>query len=158
MDIDEGCFKKDAISILESAPDLYLILTKDFKVIGMSQAYLNATKTERQNILGLTIFDVFPNNPKELGTTELDNLRKSLNRVLINKKPYTMTVLQQDIHQPMSNGQYKNCYWSVLNSPVLDKNTKVKYIIHRIVDITPFVQEGTLSKKMAEEIHQYVYS
>lgn len=156
METSEACFKNDAHTILESAPDLYLILTADFKIIGMSQTYLKATKTNRKKLLGLNIFDVFTNNPKALGTIDITHLRESLSRVLINKTPDTMTILPPNIHQSMSDERYKNCHWSVLNTPVLDKKNKVKYIIHRIVDVTPFVQEGKLSKNMAEEIHQYV--
>lgn len=46
MRMAEKDFRNDAATILESVPDLYLILNTDLKIVGVSQAYLNATMTE----------------------------------------------------------------------------------------------------------------
>ena len=54
--------------ILESAPDLYLILKSDaprFTIVGVNQAYLNATMTLREEILNKGLFEVFPDNPDD---------------------------------------------------------------------------------------------
>ena len=43
----------DFRALLESAPDPYLILDRDFIIIGATDAYLRATMTRREGILGL---------------------------------------------------------------------------------------------------------
>jgi hypothetical protein len=57
--------------IFENAPALFLLLDADpdFTILGASEAYLRATYTQRQNIVGRPLFDVFPDNPEEPGAT-----------------------------------------------------------------------------------------
>ncbi len=63
----------DFRALFEGAPGLYLVLTPDLKIVAVSEAYLRATMTQRAEILGRGLFDVFPDSP--------DNLRASLERV-----------------------------------------------------------------------------
>ena len=52
--------------LFESAPGLYLVLTPDeFSIVAVSEAYLRATMTERSDIMGRKLFDVFPDDPKD---------------------------------------------------------------------------------------------
>ncbi len=46
----------DFQSLFESAPGLYLVLKPDFTIVGASEAYLHATKTQRADILGREAF------------------------------------------------------------------------------------------------------
>jgi light-regulated signal transduction histidine kinase (bacteriophytochrome) len=59
--------------LFEAAPGRYLVLTPDLRIVAVSEAYLRATMTQRAEILGRGLFDVFPDSP--------DNLRASLERV-----------------------------------------------------------------------------
>jgi len=60
--------------LFEGAPGLYLVLTPDLKIVAVSEAYLQASKTQRAAIIGRGLFDVFPDDPDA-------NLRASLERV-----------------------------------------------------------------------------
>ena len=51
--------------LFESSPGLYLVLTPDLHIVAVSDAYLRATMTRRDEILGRDIFDVFPDNPND---------------------------------------------------------------------------------------------
>jgi signal transduction histidine kinase len=138
MGIDSGPdFKK----LFEFSPGLFLVLSKEFKIIAVSEAYLNATLTVRDNIIGKGIFDVFPDNPDDPEATGVANLKASLERVLNNKIPDAMAVQKYDIQLPEEEGGgFKEKYWSPLNTPVLNANGEVEYIIHRVEDITDFIQ------------------
>ena len=46
----------------------------------MSDAYLQATMTKREEILGRGIFEVFPDNPDDPAATGVNNLGASLER------------------------------------------------------------------------------
>jgi hypothetical protein len=46
--------------LFESAPGLYLVLTPDLTILNASDAYLRATMTGRETIVGRGLFDVFP--------------------------------------------------------------------------------------------------
>ena len=55
----------DFRALFESAPGLYLVLASDLSIVAVSNAYLAATMTKREEILGRGIFDVFPDNPND---------------------------------------------------------------------------------------------
>ena len=65
----------DYRALFESAPGLYLVLTADLTIIAASDAYLRATMTHRDDIVGRHIFDVFPDNPDDVTATGVRNLR-----------------------------------------------------------------------------------
>lgn len=136
----------DFQSLFEFAPGLYLILIpENFKIVAVSDAYLAATMTIREQILGRDLFDVFPDNPDDTEATGTSNLRASLNTVLKTKASHTMAVQKYDIRRP--DGTFEERFWSPLNKPVLGKKKEVVYIIHRVEDVTEFVR----SKKEHEK-------
>ena len=70
--------ESDFRSLFEAAPGLFLVLDPDLVIVGASDAYLRATMTERDAIVGRDMFDVFPDNPNEKDATGVANLRASL--------------------------------------------------------------------------------
>lgn len=146
-----GINKKDLLNILRSAPDLYLILNTQFEIMDASDAYLQATMVNRQNIIGRNIFDVFPDNPEDLNATGTRNLHQSLENVLKNKIPDTMAVQKYDVRESGNeNNRFEVRYWSPINTPVFDENNAIKYIIHRAEDVTEFINLKELGTKQNE--------
>lgn len=136
-------------SLFESLPGLYLVLTPDFTIIAASDAYLKATMTAREDILGRGLFEVFPDNPTGQEATGVKNLRLSLQHVLEHAEPHSMAIQRYDIRQP--DGVFVERYWSPINSPVLDANRKVKYLIHRVEDVTTFVKQSPHGDSLEEQ-------
>jgi PAS domain S-box-containing protein len=129
--------------ILESTPALFLVLAKDteFTILEASDAFLLATFTQHETIVGRGLFDVFPDNPGEQNATGTKNLRASLERVLASKSADAMAVQKYDIRRPESEGGgFVERYWSRLNSPVISDAGDVLYIVHRVEDVTEFVK------------------
>src|SRR5579864_1475111 len=105
--------------LFESAPGLYLVLTPDLRIVAVSDAYLSATMTQREQIISRRLFDVFPDNPDDASATGVRNLSASLARVLKNRVPDTMAVQKYDIRRPESEGGgFEERYWSPVNLPV----------------------------------------
>jgi len=127
--------------LFEAAPGLYLVLTPDLRIVAASDAYLRATMTQREEILGRGIFDAFPDNPDDPGATGVRNLKASLQRVLLSKIPDPMAVQKYDIRKPAAEGGgFEIRYWSPLNSPVIGADGRLAYIIHRVEDVTEFIR------------------
>jgi signal transduction histidine kinase/DNA-binding response OmpR family regulator len=145
--------------LFQSAPGLYLVLTSQLNIVAVSDAYLRATMTKREQILGRGIFEVFPDNPDDPSATGMGNLRTSLERVLQDKTPNTMAVQKYDIRKPESEGGgFEERYWSPVNSPVLGSAKEVAYIIHRVEDVTEFVrlkQQGIEQEKLKKELQTH---
>jgi signal transduction histidine kinase len=133
--------KPDFRILFESVPGLYLVLTPDLHIVAASDAYLQASMTKREEIVGRNLFDVFPDNPDDPTATGTINLGASLDRVLQSRTADTMAVQKYDIRRPESEGGgFEERYWSPVNSPVLDRDGSISYIIHRVEDITEFVR------------------
>ena len=144
--------------LFESAPGSYLVLTPDFTIIAVSNAYLRATMTKREEILGRGLFDVFPNNPDEPTATGMLNLQASLESVLQNLTPHTMAVQKYDIRCPEAQGGgFEERYWSPVNSPVFGRDGQLAYIIHRVEDVTEFIhlkQQEIKEHKLTEALQK----
>jgi signal transduction histidine kinase/DNA-binding response OmpR family regulator len=149
----------DFRALFQSAPGLYLVLAPDLAILAVTDAYLHATMTKREDILGRGVFDVFPDNPNDPSATGVRNLRTSLQRVLQDKTSDAMAVQKYDIRKPESEGGgFEERYWSPVNSPVLGPDGKVLYIIHRVEDVTGFMrlkQQGLAQEKIAEELRTH---
>ena len=131
----------DFRAMFEAAPGLYLVLTPSLDIVAVSDAYLRATMTRRDAILGRGIFEVFPDNPDDPEATGVRNLRASLERVRKDRLADTMPVQKYDIRRPDSEGGgFEERYWSPVNSPVLGSDGVLSYIIHRVEDVTEFVR------------------
>jgi PAS domain-containing protein len=99
--------------LFESAPGLYLVLQPDLVIVAASDAYLNATKTKREQIVGHGLFDVFPDNPADPTATGTRHLRASLDRVRQHRISDTMAVQKYDIRRPdAEGGGFEERYWS----------------------------------------------
>ena len=142
-------------ALFESLPGLYLVLNPDLTIAAVSDVYLAATMTKREEILGRGIFEVFPDNPDDPAATGVGNLRASLQRVLSNAIPDTMAIQKYDVRRP--DGVFEERYWSPINSPVIGADGRIEYIIHRVEDVTGFVlrkKKPTDDKDLAARLEQ----
>ena len=135
--------------LFESVPGLYLVLDPDLRIVAASDAYLQATLTQRERIVGRALFDVFPDNPDDPAATGTRNLRTSLERVLHNKVADTMAVQKYDIPKP--GGGFEARYWSPINCPVLDAEGGVRWIIHRVEDVSEFMGLERTNHEQAQQ-------
>lgn len=127
--------------LFESSPGLYLVLTPDFTIVAVSDAYSRATMTNRDDVLGRSIFEVFPDNPADPAATGVRNLRESLERVVRHRVADAMAVQKYDVRRPDSlGGEFEERHWSPINSPVLGAENELLYIIHQVEDVTEFVR------------------
>jgi signal transduction histidine kinase/DNA-binding response OmpR family regulator len=144
--------------LFESAPSLHLVLEPDLTIVAVSDAYLSATMTKREEILGRGIFDVFPDNPDDPEASGATNLRTSLDRVRSELVADTMAIQKYDIRRRESEGGgFEVRYWSPLNSPVLGPGRNLDYIIHRVEDVTEFVklkEQGALQQQFTDDLRQ----
>jgi PAS domain S-box-containing protein len=162
--VSPGCATSSALpepdfrSLFESAPGAYLVLTPDLKIVAVSDAYLAATMTKREEILGRGLFDVFPDNPDDPKATGVSNLAASLTRALQDRVADAMPVQKYDIRRPEAEGGgFEERYWSPVNSPVFGADQQVAYLIHRVADVTEFMrlkQQGTEQHKITQELRQ----
>ena len=125
--------------LFEAVPGCYLVLDPSMVIVAASNAYLQATMTERTQIVGRPLFEAFPDNPDDPEASGSRNLQASLERVLASGQSDTMAVQKYDIERPATEGGgFAARYWSPVNSPVL-RDGEVAFIIHRVEDVTELI-------------------
>jgi PAS domain S-box-containing protein len=132
----------DYRAMFEATPNPYLLLAADaprFSIVGVNEAYLSATGTTREQLVGHGMFDAFPDNPDDPEANGVSDLRASLDRVLRDRAADAMGVQKYDIPIREKPGQFEVRYWSPVNTPVRDGRGRVSHIIHRVEDVTAYV-------------------
>lgn len=140
----------------EAAPGLYLVVRADvprFTIVAASDAYLRATLTAREGprgIIGLGIFEAFPDPPGDPGATGVRNLRASLERALVSGTPDRMAVQAYPIPRP--DGTWEERHWSPLNTPIRDAATgQVTHLIHQVEDVTESIRLAAANERLRQE-------
>ena len=133
--------------LFETTPGPYLILaphSAGFRIVAVNDAYLRATLTHRDDIVGRDLFDVFPDNPDDPTADGVRKLRASLQTVVATCTANTMEVQRYDIPSHDGTDGFTERYWTPINIPVCDETGMLSHIIHHVEDVTALVQ---LSKR-----------
>lgn len=137
--------------LFESTPVPYVVLDLDLTIVAANDAYLHATSCARDAMVGHSIFAVFPDNPQLPEADGVANLRASLHRVLDTRQPDTMPLQRYDI----SNAEgtlFDERYWHPVNTPLFDAQGELRYIIHRVDDVTAVVHSQAREATMSQQI------
>ena len=142
-------------ALFEEAPGLILVLNPSFTILAISDAYVEATYTKREDLLGKHFFDVFQDTKN---TTAVVETKASMEYVLKNKKPHVVPMLRMEIKNLA--GVLEEKYWNPINKPILNKDNQVQYIVHIVKDLTEYVKlekiyvsEENISNTLPDLIH-----
>ena len=138
--------------ILESTPTPMLVLKPDeaFTIAGVSNAYLKETLTVREEIIGKGLFDVFPDNPAVPEADATNNLRASLLYVAATKKSHTMAIQRYDVPDRQKGG-FAFRYWNPVNAPVIGRDGRLLYILHRVENVTDYMLSQQANETLREQ-------
>jgi PAS domain S-box-containing protein len=142
----------DTLRALETAPNMYLILSPDLYILTASDLFLQATETTREKICGKHIFEAFPDNSDLPDADGIENINSSLQQVLKSKKPHHMPVQRYDVPDGKNPGKFIQRYWNPSHTPVLDADDEIQYIIQLATNVT----EGVLKEMELEQTQQNV--
>ncbi|SNC68043.1 PAS domain S-box-containing protein [Hymenobacter gelipurpurascens] len=130
------------LPIFNALPDAYLLLSPALLVEAASDAYLAATLTKREQLVGQYIFDAFPDNPQTPEARAVENLRASLAKVLATGQPHEMAQQHYDVPNPELPGQFVERHWLPRNIPILDELGQVAHILHVVTNVTTQVHDA----------------
>jgi signal transduction histidine kinase len=135
--------------LFEGSPDILLVLLPDaprFTMVAATDSRLAVTHTTREGTLGRGLFEVFPDNPDDSAATGTSNLRASLDRVVATRAPDTMAVQKYDVRGP--EGSFEVRYWSPRNIPIVSPSGEVRFILHRVEEVTELVRASEQGEEL----------
>ncbi len=131
----------DFHAVFDSVPGNLLVVGVDeprFTIVAATDCYLQTVGKERDEILGLGVFEAFPEMRETEHATNLGKLRDSFRRVIATRKKDTLPLQRYDLRS-LEFDQLEERYWSVVNTPVLGADGTVQFIMNRVEDVTAYV-------------------
>lgn len=130
-------FAVDYAAVFRAFAGPALLLTPGLVVVDANQAFLDTCGRLREELVGYSVFDVFPQDPMAPG----NRLRASVERVLATHEPDTMAVHRYDLPVPGRRPERsEERYWSSVTAPVLGPDGQVLLIISQVKDVTGLVR------------------
>ena len=124
--------------LFEATPSPLLVLKPPhWHIVAVNDAYLLATMTRREDLLGRPLFEAFPDDPDDAQADGTSKLGASLQRVLASGLPDTMPLQRYPIRRPAAlGGGFEERWWSPVNVPVPGPDGRVALVLHRVEDLT----------------------
>lgn len=139
-------FNKSAITKLLLGTDTPL-----YTILDVNDAYLQATNSDRESLIGYPVFRAFPANPTDEDSKNIERAIFSFEEAIRTKAPHTMSNYRYDI--PIrGTDQFEERYWTTTNTPVLDDEGGVKFLIHSPVNVTEVYKMAEREKQAIEAL------
>jgi hypothetical protein len=105
-----------------------------YGIVDINDAYAAATFTKKADIVGRSLFEIFPDNPDDALADGVSNLYASLRMVVQTGQPHAMAIQRYDVRD--LQGRFVERHWQPINSPIHDQSGVLIYILHHVEDVT----------------------
>jgi PAS domain-containing protein len=126
----------DYAAVYRQLPVPVLLLTPELEICDANLAFLQATDRTREDLLGRTLSDAFPDDPSDRRTTGVRDVSASVRRVLTTGEPDVREFQKYDLEVPGSPGVFARRYWSGVSAPVSGPDGRVVLIVSCVEDVT----------------------
>jgi PAS domain S-box-containing protein len=122
----------DYQQLFETSPVPIVVLDRNLNVVAVNDAYLGATLTRRDAMLGRGLFDALPPDPAQLRAQAV--VRGLLERVLAERTPQRLALQRYDVPSP--KGGYERRYWNAEFTPLFGPGGEVEHIRCVVEEVT----------------------
>ena len=124
-------------AVFEASPNPYMLLDRELRFVAANPAYVRATGTTTDALLGRNVFEAFPHDPQDPRNENARLLRDSLERVLASRASDVIAFIPYRVPRER-NGQVvlEERIWSATHTPILDDGGNVRLILQHTVDVT----------------------
>ncbi|HSN59789.1 MAG TPA: PAS domain S-box protein, partial [Ferruginibacter sp.] len=110
-----------------------------YTMLDVNDAYLSSTNTCREDLIGKPVFGVFPPNPVDSISKNIERTIFSFEEAITKKRIHVMSNYRYDIPIPGTD-DFEERYWTTSNTPVVDENGNVMYLIHSPQNVTELIK------------------
>nr|WP_239067936.1 PAS domain-containing sensor histidine kinase [Actinomadura bangladeshensis] len=128
----------DFAAVFEDLPVACALISPDLVFIEMNRAYEQLARRPRNELIGRDIFQVLPGDASGANAR---HWRAALEWVLTERQPYIMPWTRYDLSTPEHPEHSDRRFWSTVNAPLLGPDGEVAMVMHRVEDITAFIEQ-----------------
>lgn len=137
-------FPKDLVDYLSTSEQPTNALDKDLCFVFANKAYLEATHSTLEDLMGNNVFDVFPESEERV--QEVKTLFEATlegETTYLEAQPYELE---------LDDGSKSLRYWRAIQEPYPDAEGAVHFIIQRAVDATDEIESKMQNELVAREL------
>jgi PAS domain-containing protein len=124
----------DYAAVYQQLPIPVVLLTPELVIADANEAYVQTMGRAKEELLGRTLPDAFPDDPSDPGATGARNVSASVHHVLATREPDVMEFQRYDVE--VSPSLFARRYWSAVNAPVSGPDGSVVLIAGCLEDVT----------------------
>jgi PAS domain S-box-containing protein len=147
-------------AIFHSSHTPYILVNTnlpDYTVADVNHAFLNATKTKRQNLIGKPVFEIFAANPDGSGDDVFEKIRSAFDTTIKTQQAVELPAHRYDTIDP-DTGRYREIYWVSKIVPILNSEGIPTHILHSPVDVSTqylaLKRVRAANRELEEQRHQ----
>ncbi len=132
----------DYREVFRTLPGAVALLTPDGVILDVNDDFLEASGRSREQVLGRSLFDAFPENPYDPSELGPGQLRDSFEAVVATGERDVLMPVRYDVEDPGRPGDFEERYWAVVNTPMHDQTGRCVMITHKADEVTHIVNQG----------------
>src|SRR5689334_2753855 len=122
--------------VFRCSPDTDVLLSSDLKIIDATDAYLELISRKRDNIVGKSLFENFPESEE---SEQVEHLKRNLDDAVLTRKTQVFPTFRYDVTN--QNGNMETRFWRTISVPITYDGSHT-YILHRLSDVSGEVREN----------------
>ncbi len=128
----------DLASAFDASPNPYVLLTPDLHIVGMNQAYLDITHSQRAAIIGRPLFAAFDSGPGAEAPENVRQVKGSLEKARDTRQRDHLALVRFSVSRALDDGRqvFEDRYWSATHTPILDDAGEVAFLLQHTTDVT----------------------
>ena len=139
--------------LFRSSPYPYLVMATDLTIIDANDAYLRSVRRTKEQIVGRYVFDAFPENPDDTGSTNIGEVKASLETAIATKTAHTTPFLRFSVPVETDAGVvFEERFWNAVHTPALRDDGSVAFVYQNAIDVTDLYKFDRRSQHAALEL------
>ena len=133
-----GDLAVDLAAAFDASPNPYVLLTPDLLIAGANQAYLDATGSNRDAIIGRPMFAAFDSGPGEDAPENVRQVKMSLEKARDSRQPEHLALVRFSVPKSINGGEpvMQERFWSATHTPIMNAEGEVVWLLQHTTDIT----------------------
>ena len=116
----------DYAALFQVSPNAYVVVTSDYRIVDVNDAFLRLTDRSRDEVIGHGLFDAFPATPEGSLPNDASALQESIDRVFASGTSDAVPFFRYAIPFATVEGEgYRDAIWCASHHPLADGGGRV---------------------------------